>query len=205
MNIRELSVSPQRVARLFNVASHELSKRFGSTEPRDELATLSARTTAACLERAIRVPRPRTVGEAGQLAIEALASGLTAGGLDGLIGLTAGQTTRLAAAAAAEKLRNQQSAHGDDLGKLAAQIDKTQAVARDSWSTMSDDDLQLLAGYGKHQNLQTGSEAAPFAEAGQSAEAFQQFLLATFKAGYALGVIDAVIVARGQQPDPVMP
>lgn len=143
----------------------------------EDLVTLSS-TTRQDFE-AGAAPFPKEA--ARQVALQALAAGLLCGALDGVLMLEA---SRLVEPTCAEP-------------KLQKSLEAAQAMARDNWARMSADELQLLSGYGKHQNRATVEEAE--AMAGQPEG--QTFLLATFKAGYALGLVDAVLVSRtGEVP-----
>lgn len=133
-----------------------------------------------------------TISRAAALA--AMQSGMLCGALDGLVMLTAHQALPKASLPVPAGLEGKR-----DL--LVAGMEKAQEVAQGEWATMPTDDLQLLAGYGKHQNLHTGDEAQ--ALAGHSSTEQTEWLMATFKAGYAIGMADAAIIARGENPDPV--
>lgn len=124
-------------------------------------------------------------------ALQALAAGLLCGALDGVILL---ETGRMPLAGPSE------GPPALPLPSFDRNLEQAVEVARDNWALMSADELQLLSGYGKHQNGATAEEAEAVAARGDLAEG-QTFLLATFKAGYALGLIDSVIVCRtGEVP-----
>lgn len=76
-------------------------------------------------------------------------------------------------------------------------------VAESNWSQAHIDDLQLLSGYGKHENrlsLEEGEEMEQRTRGDRLA--FQQFLMASFKGGYAMGTVDAAVMfVGGERPD----
>ena len=75
-------------------------------------------------------------------------------------------------------------------------------VGQSSWGEAHIDDLQLLAGFGKHENLNSLEEGeAVEAQSRADRLEFQTFLLASFKGGYAMGVVDAAVVhVGGERP-----
>jgi hypothetical protein len=81
-------------------------------------------------------------------------------------------------------------------------LDRVLETGDSQWRQAHIDDLQLLSGYGKHENrhsLEEG-EALQAQSAGQDS-AFPAFLLASFKGGYAMGVVDAAVMfVGGERP-----
>lgn len=69
-------------------------------------------------------------------------------------------------------------------------LNDARRVAHDSWKQMERDDLHLLWEYGRHQNLGTLEQAVEYR--GKDDEQFQIFLLATYKAGYAIGIAQGI-------------
>lgn len=172
------------VGQVFARADARLGQLKSKPEPLPELARESSDTLARALSEE---PLPADWrASAGQLTLTALSQGLLCGALDGAILYQAGQMAPLP------------SAQGD-AGKLLKGLEQARQVADQSWRQMGADDLQLLSGYGKHENrntLQEGEQAA-----GGTPEEFQTFLLATFKAGYAVGMVDAAVVfVAGETP-----
>jgi len=136
---------------------------------------------------------PRAV-PASMAAIHALHAGLLCGALDGVITMVAGQTLQDPPMSA--------SAPGlqPKVDLLVGEMARGREVAGAQWRGMEADDLHLLSGYGKHENRNTAEEAAAAAE-GASPLDWQTFLLASFKAGYAVGLVDATLVSvHGQKP-----
>jgi hypothetical protein len=74
---------------------------------------------------------------------------------------------------------------------LWSNLDDARSVAHSNWKAMEKDDLHLLWEYGRHQNLDTLTVASRYADKADP-EPFQVFLLATFKAGYAVAIAQAV-------------
>lgn len=71
-----------------------------------------------------------------------------------------------------------------------------------SWREAHIDDLQLLSGYGRHENRHSldEGEALERQTRGDRSQ-FQAFLLASFKGGYAMGVVDAAVMfVGGERP-----
>lgn len=160
-----------------------------------EAGQASHEVARSVLAQAVSLPADASAEAVRQSSLAALQGGLLCGALDGLITLTAHQAVSapsLSVPAALEAKR--------DL--LLSGMAKAREVAQGDWAAMPTDDLQLLAGYGKHQNLHTGDESQ--ALVGQPLAAQAEWLMATFKAGYAIGVADAAIMARGENPDPTV-
>lgn len=84
---------------------------------------------------------------------------------------------------------------------LKENLDRVLLVAQTSWGNSHVDDLQLLSGYGKHQNLQTLEECAELLRGPSQLTDLQNFLMATFKGGYAMGMADAAVMfVGGERP-----
>ena len=150
---------------------------------------------ASTLSGAVALPAGAAPDTLRQAALAALQGGMMCGALDGLLMLAAGQVVSDASVTVPASLEGKR-----DL--LVAGLVKVREVAQGEWRTMPTDDLQLLAGYGKHQNLQTGQESQ--ALVGRPADEQATWLMATFKAGYAIGAADGAILARGENPDPTV-
>ena len=73
---------------------------------------------------------------------------------------------------------------------LWSNLHDARRVAHSSWRKMEREDLHLLWEYGRHQNLDTLEQAVRFQE--RPDHEFQVFLLATFKAGYAIAMAQGV-------------
>jgi len=73
---------------------------------------------------------------------------------------------------------------------LWSNLNDARRVAHSSWRKMEREDLHLLWEYGRHQNLDTLEQAVRFQE--RPDHEFQVFLLATFKAGYAIAMAQGV-------------
>ncbi|GMU55334.1 MAG: hypothetical protein AMXMBFR33_44800 [Candidatus Xenobia bacterium] len=178
-----MQITPRTVSQAFLQNEARLLQLKESPREADSLAELSSDTLARALE-----PLPADWREsARQLGLQALSQGLLCGALDGAILYQAGQLEPLA-----------ENRTGDE-GKLLRSLSQAREVADQSWRGMGADDLQLLSGYGKHQNQATEAEAEQAAQG--SADEFRTFLLATFKAGYAVGLVDAAVVfVAGETP-----
>lgn len=147
------------------------------------------------LSKAVTLAPEAAADAVRQASLAALQGGMMCGVLDGLVMLCASQTVADAPVPVPAQLEGKR-----DL--MNAGLAAAREVAQKDWNGMAMDDLQLLAGYGKHQNLHTGDESQ--ALVGRTANEQAEWLMATFKAGYAIGVADAVILARGENPDPTV-
>lgn len=170
------------------------------------LAALAQRWDPASAERSRRTKSeqvgavqalaglPDVAPEASRLSLEALARGMRCGVWDGANLFRTGTMPEPLA-----RLKDGALAHQVDL--LQKSVERTCEVARQNWSRMAPEDLELLSEYGKQQNLATGEEGLELAARPQTSLLdFQIFLLATFKAGYAIGMVDAVLVFAEPQP-----
>jgi hypothetical protein len=131
-----------------------------------------------------------------ELTLAALAGGMFAGALDGTTLFLCGQ-------------RVEQPALNGLLPHLARptqllweNLARILETAQSNWSCAHVDDLQLLSGYGKHENrlsLEEGEQME--AKSRDDLPKFQAFLLAGFKGGYAMGVVDAAVMfVGGERP-----
>ena len=137
------------------------------------------------VERVAALAEKPPAADARRHGLEALDQGMTSGSLDGLVLFRGAQRPDFGGPAEGP------------LEQLRAGLEKAIGIADEHWRHQHVDDLQMLSVYGKHQNQQTEDEAE---EAARGAlEDWQVFLLATFKAGYAIGLIDSVIVCVGGQ------
>lgn len=175
MNVNSISQAFARVdARLMQIKQEPA--------PLPELAAESTDTLARARE-----PLPADWrASAQQLTLTALSQGLLCGALDGAILYQAGQLPTLPTSTGDEE-------------KLFKSLGAAREVANESWRGMTADDLQLLSGFGKHENRNTLEEGQAAAQG--SPEEFRTFLLGTFKAGYAVGLVDsAVVFVAGETP-----
>lgn len=81
-------------------------------------------------------------------------------------------------------------------------LDRILDVGAANWRQAHVDDLQLLSGYGKHENRHSieEGEALERQTRGDRSQ-FHAFLLASFKGGYAMGVVDAAVMfVGGERP-----
>lgn len=136
---------------------------------------------------------PRATAEASRLSLEALSRGMRCGAWDGGVLFRTGELPEPLESGDGSQLAHQ-------VGLLQKSLERTCAIALENWSLMAREDLELLSDYGKQQNLATGREGSDLVDrSGTSLPDFQTFLLATFKAGYAIGMVDAVLVFSPHQ------
>lgn len=126
--------------------------------------------------------------------LAALTAGMFAGALDGMLLFVHNQRV---------KQPIKQSCHPalqDSSRLLWENLERVLEVGQANWAEAHVDDLQLLSGYGKHENrrsLEEGQESG--ARSGEDRLPFQSFILASFKGGYAMGVVDAAVMFVGKE------
>jgi hypothetical protein len=128
--------------------------------------------------------------------LAAMTGGMFSGALDGTLLFSQGQR------ASQPGLKSAHAFLGKPSRLLWENLDRVLAVAQDSWAAAHVDDLQLLSGYGKHENRDSLEEGEGLERQTRGDRSqFQAFLLASFKGGYAMGVVDAaVIFVGGERP-----
>lgn len=130
------------------------------------------------------------------LTLAALSGGMFAGALDGTLLFSCDVRVRQ------PELRSEHPQLARPSRLLWENLDRVLETGDSQWRQAHIDDLQLLSGYGKHENrhsLEEG-EALQAQSAGQDS-AFPAFLLASFKGGYAMGVVDAAVMfVGGERP-----
>ncbi|MGE0496087.1 MAG: hypothetical protein AB7S38_43180 [Vulcanimicrobiota bacterium] len=139
------------------------------------------------------LPPPREAAAAG---LRALASGMISGLLDGMLLYEQDEPPAdFQLTVADAQLQAKADVMVQNLGDIVR-------VARQSWAQGDADSLQLLSGYGRHENRKSDDEAMALAASpGVPLFEFQVFLLATFKGGYAMGMADAAVVfVAGERP-----
>jgi len=73
-------------------------------------------------------------------------------------------------------------------------------VAGEKWLESHPDDLYLLCAYAKHENQSTLQEGGAVAQqCAHDMFEFQRFLMATFKGGFATGLIQAAVTVLGDE------
>lgn len=143
-----------------------------------------------------RVQGKPAPGETRAFTIKALRAGMMSGALDGA---SLYQTHRITP----QPDFASDQPHLQSLARtLKNNLEQVLLVAQTNWGNSHVDDLQLLSGYGKHQNLQTLEEGEELVnQGGFQASDLQAFLMATFKGGYAMGVADAAVMfVGGERP-----
>jgi hypothetical protein len=134
--------------------------------------------------------------QAREFTLAALTGGMFSGALDGTL------LFREKERVVQPKLESSLSYLRKPTGLLWGNLAQVLEVGHSSWGQAHVDDLQLLSGYGKHENrnsLEEG-EALERQTRGDRSQ-FQAFLLASFKGGYAMGVVDAAVMfVGGERP-----
>jgi hypothetical protein len=134
--------------------------------------------------------------KAREFTLAALAGGMFAGALDGTLLYSHSERTEQPA------LRSSLAYLQRSSGVLWENLSRVLEVGESSWRHAHVDDLQLLSGYGKHENRHSMDEGEELeAQTRDDRSQFQAFLLASFKGGYAMGVVDsAVMFVGGERP-----
>ena len=162
----------------------ELGHRLHRGKPlREELKEQSAAAPLALkaiLEEHTRADSPLVLGNQ---ALEALELGMVTGLVDALRLEDSGPWEEDAPDIVGEPLVSSWKT-------LWSNLNDARRVADSNWRKMEREDLHLLWEYGRHQNLDTLEQAVRFQ--GKPDLEFQVFLMATFKAGYAVAMAQGV-------------
>ncbi|MCA9795799.1 MAG: hypothetical protein KC910_28525 [Candidatus Eremiobacteraeota bacterium] len=182
------------VEQLYHSCDDLLMSLKADPQPAEQVRA-SARAARAYLAPELArqaVPGPR---EAATVGLKCLAAGMLSGLLDGVLLYTEGQPPDAFRPEVDGKLR-------DKAEVMAGNLEDIVRVAQQNWARSDADSLQLLSGYGRHENRLSDQEALALAASpGLSLFEFQTFLLATFKGGYAMGMADAAVVfVAGERP-----
>ena len=138
-----------------------------------------------------RAPSNPSLLEAQNFTLESFSKGMICGAGDGTLLF---QHQRIAPSPEIALTR----ADLQDSAKLLKEnLERVLSVAEENWTRAHPDDLHLLFGYGKQENAATLKEASKYAADDRSEREFLNFLLASFKGAYALGVAQAAVVFRG--------
>lgn len=134
--------------------------------------------------------------EARDLTLAALTGGMFSGALDGTLLFSHGQRV------SQPQLESGLPYLAQPSRILWDNLDRVLETGDSNWRQGHVDDLQLLSGYGKHENRNSLEEGeAMEAQTRGDRSQFQAFLLASFKGGYAMGVVDAAVVfVGGERP-----
>lgn len=133
---------------------------------------------------------------ARDFTLAALTGGMFAGALDGtLLYLHSERVEQPALQSKKAYLTRSSTLLWDNLSRVLE-------VGESSWGQAHVDDLQLLSGYGKHENRHSLDEGEALeAQTRGDRSQFQAFMLASFKGGYAMGVVDAAVTfVGGERP-----
>ncbi len=161
-------------------------------ELRDDSANLKDRL----LEMVDSLALELTPQGAREHTLAALTGGMFSGALDGALMFSAGERIKQPATESRHPYLTKPSR------LLWENLERVLETAHSNWRQAHVDDLQLLSGYGRHENrhsLEEG-EALERQTRGDRSQ-FQAFLLASFKGGYAMGVVDAAVMfVGGERP-----
>ena len=130
--------------------------------------------------------------QAQNFTLEALALGMIVGVCDGTL-IYLGQKRR-----EPSKLHFKDTKLQSNARTLTKNLNQILKTADEQWRKSHPDDLHLLCGYGKQENLNSLQEGSKVAgDCKEDLYPYRKFLLATFKGGYAMGAIQAAVAARG--------
>lgn len=140
------------------------------------------------------VPDHLSMLQAQNFTLEAFALGMVCGAGDGMLDFFHHAQRKSEVLALSDKrLENDAKILTHNLGQI-------RTTAKENWSKAHPDDLHLLCGYGKQENLGSLQEGAKLAEeCDDDLYPYRKFLLATFKGGYAIGMIQAAVVVLAEE------
>ncbi len=190
---------PETVEALFSEVADLLEHLHSLPAQPEQLQENSEHLKSQLLELVDAVGPELEATSSRNATLAALTGGMFAGALDGTLiyahSVAVEQPTRLS--------RNEALARSS--GVLWQNLARVLEVGQSSWGEAHVDDLQLLSGYGKHENRNSLDEGeAMEAQSRSDRLEFQTFLLASFKGGYAMGVVDAAVMhVGGERPAPL--
>ncbi len=188
---------PDTMAVLFSEVANLLEHLHSSPAQPEELQDDSLRLKSQLLDLADAIGPELDQTLSREATLSAMTGGMFAGALDGALLYAhrrlAAQPTLQPASPALERSSR----------VLWGNLTKVLEVGQSSWGEAHVDDLQLLSSYGKHENRNSLEEGeAMEAQTRADRLEFQTFLLASFKGGYAMGVVDAAVMyVGGERPD----
>lgn len=185
---------PDTLEGLFSEVADLLEHLHRNPAGPEELQSDSLRLKSQLVEltRAIDGSLDRTGSR--QATLSAMTGGMFAGALDGVL-LYGHQVLT-----PEPPIQSEAGKLARSWGTLWENLSQVLEVGQSSWGQAHVDDLQLLSGYGKHENRHSLSEGeAMEVETRGDRLGFQTFLLASFKGGYAMGVIDAAVMYIGRE------
>lgn len=185
---------PDTLEGLFSEVADLLEHLHRNPADPEELQSDSLRLKSQLSELTRAVDGSLDQAGSRQATLSAMTGGMFAGALDGV--LLYGHrivTSQPPIQSETEKLTR-------SWGTLWKNLSQVLEVGQSSWGQAHVDDLQLLSGYGKHENRNSLSEGeAMQARSGGDRLDFQTFLMASFKGGYAMGVVDAAVMYVGRE------
>ncbi len=190
------SAPPASVADLYTEVEDLLVYVHGQSVARSTLQQDSSLLKFRLMALVDQIEGALSPATARDLTLAALSGGMFSGALDGIL-LFAHQH-RVA--------QPQDRSLHPELEKpsrlLWENLHRVLEVAEANWSQAHVDDLQLLSGYGKHENRRSLEEGEAMEQRTRADRTgFQSFLLASFKGGYAMGAVDAAVMfVGGERP-----
>jgi hypothetical protein len=162
----------------------------------DDFVARSAEAKRDVVLDVLDLPWPLGATRGREAARDAMLAGLACGVSDGLLHLACHRDIVDEFPSVGDELLV------DKLVLLRNGFVKARHVARTNWCEAEGDDLHLLCAMGRLENRRTEDEADELlSRPGVCREDWTEWLLATFKAGYAVGMIDAaVVVVTGEAP-----
>ena len=188
---------PDSLNSLFYEVANLLERLHTEPAPPQELTEDAARLKAHLAELTQAVGAELAPAASREATLSALTGGMFAGALDGALLYLHKQTAAQPDVIPSEPLEK-------SWGVLWNNLARVLEVGQSSWAEAHVDDLHLLSNFGKHENRNSLDEGEEMEQ--QTREdrgGFQTFLLASFKGGYAMGVVDAAVMfVGGERPEP---
>lgn len=187
---------PVTVADLYGEIEALLEDMYARPAEAEELREDSRSLKGRLLEMVDSLALELSSQDAREHTLAALTGGMFSGVLDGTLMFSVGERPT-------QPTTESQHAYLTKPSRLLWEnLERVLETAHSNWREAHVDDLQLLSGYGRHENrhsLEEG-EALERQTRGDRSQ-FQAFLLASFKGGYAMGVVDsAVMFVGGERP-----
>ncbi len=157
--------------------------------PHNELLEQSETLSRALMPLVAAVKENQSMLQAQNFTLEAFALGMVRGAGDGAVLFQYQQSVEH------PEFETDDEALKSSAEVLHKNIKHIAETAQNQWAKAHSDDLHLLCGYGKQENLGSLQEGGKLGVKDEtSLFEFRKFLLASFKGGYATGMIQAAVI-----------
>lgn len=193
---RQGQAPPQSMEELYSEVEDFLAEVSETSIAMERLSEESFLLKTRLLELVDALETEREPISARELTLAALTAGMFAGALDGTLLFAHQEHTK-------QPTRESTHDHLKPPSRLLWEnLARVLETGQTHWCQAHVDDLQLLSAYGRHENRRSLDEGEQLEEQSRPERAkFQGFLLAGFKGGYAMGVVDAaVMLVGGERP-----